>query len=288
MLRKSLLPIVLLGVASAAWCADPSLEEVYRAATAGKLSQAQAMMEQVLRDHPNSAKAHYVEAEILEKQGRRGDAAAELKAAERIAPGLPFAKPESVRLLESRLSGSAEGGLQTASTEMMAGRRSHGVSLTTVFLIGGGMLIFIFLLRRIMQPRVPMVMGGGGMGQSYPGGPAPYGGGPMGGGGGYGPGYGGAPMGGGGMGSGLMGNLATGAAVGAGLVAGEALMHHFVDGNGNRVETAAPPVADLGWGSDGGGNDPDFGVVDNSSWDDNSSYGSNDSSSFGGGGDDWT
>ena len=76
-----------------------------------------------------------------------------------------------------------------------------------------------------------------------------------------------------GMGAQIMGGLATGAAVGAGMVAGEALMHHFMDGR--KTNTAneqsfssfddipslpGTPLDDLG------GND--FGIADNASWDD--------------------
>src|ERR1051325_4945238 len=49
---------------------DASMHEVYLAAEAGKFQEAQTMMDKVLRDHPNSAKAHYVEAELLAKQGQ--------------------------------------------------------------------------------------------------------------------------------------------------------------------------------------------------------------------------
>ncbi len=47
---------------------DPTLNQVYEAAQAGRIAQAQDMMKQVLRDHPQSAKAHYVEAELLARQ----------------------------------------------------------------------------------------------------------------------------------------------------------------------------------------------------------------------------
>ena len=83
----------------------------------------------------------------------------------------------------------------------------------------------------------------------------------------------------GGIGSGLLGSLATGAAVGAGVVAGEALMHRVLDGH--RSEDAFVPtqgdlrdISELPY--DMGGND--FGVSDTSSWDDSAS----------GGADDWT
>ncbi|MDL2358316.1 MAG: hypothetical protein QFF03_23965, partial [Pseudomonadota bacterium] len=109
---------------------------------------------------------------------------------------------------------------------------------------------------------------------------------------------GGAPFGGaaaapgGGIGSGIMGGLATGAAVGAGIVAGEALMHHFTDSNrGNDAHRPAPnadpapaplfsndvPPSNYDMGGD------DFGVADPGSWD----SGGGDSGGGGGGGDEW-
>jgi len=41
---------------------DPTVHQIYEAASSGHLDQAQQMMDQVLRDHPESAKAHYVQA----------------------------------------------------------------------------------------------------------------------------------------------------------------------------------------------------------------------------------
>jgi hypothetical protein len=40
---------------------DPTVHQIYEAASSGHLDQAQQMMDEVLRDHPNSAKAHYVQ-----------------------------------------------------------------------------------------------------------------------------------------------------------------------------------------------------------------------------------
>ena len=77
-----------------------------------------------------------------------------------------------------------------------------------------------------------------------------------------------APMG-GGIGSGIMGGLATGAAVGVGMVAGEELAHHFMDGGHSDVGNAAP-VADSWGNSSNGMGGSNFGIADNSSWDDNS------------------
>ena len=92
---------------------------------------------------------------------------------------------------------------------------------------------------------------------------------------GYGPGA--APMG-GGLGSTVVGGLASGLAVGAGVVAGEELAHHFLDGARREGVAAAPPAqAEPPVNGDMGGSD--FGMSDpGSGWDD----------SGGGGGGDWS
>jgi len=87
----------------------------------------------------------------------------------------------------------------------------------------------------------------------------------------------------------LMGNLATGAALGAGVVAGEALMHHFIDGDkddgyrNNVIPEAHHDTSSWNTASNIDNNDDmggtDFGIADASSWDDNGT---------GDGGDDWT
>jgi uncharacterized protein len=249
-------------ISGTALAAEPTLHDVYQAAEAGRLKEAQSMMDQVLRDHPDSAKAHYVEAELLAKQGRGADAEVELSTAERLAPGLAFVKPEAVEALKARIG--TRGTTQSALHGFQP-PASNGLPWGMV-LIGLGVVAFIIFVARAMGRRNPVVpAGGSGYG---PGGTVqPYGAGGV------------PPMGptAGGIGSGIMGGLATGAALGAGVVAGEALAHRLMDGHQSGVNVV-PPVNDE-WNSsrdDMGGND--FGIADNSSWDDSS----------GGGGDDWT
>jgi Flp pilus assembly protein TadD len=103
MIRATLLAAAVM-FAVPAFAADPTIQQVYAAAEAGNFSAAQSMMDQVLRDHPNSAKAHFAEAELQAKQGRMGNAETELNTAERLAPGLPFAKPASVQNLKDRIA----------------------------------------------------------------------------------------------------------------------------------------------------------------------------------------
>lgn len=272
---KSILTIFLLALSlavSAAAAADPTLHEIYQAAESGDLKKAQSMVDQVLRDHPNSAKAHFVQAELLVREGRVDMARAELGTAERLAPGLPFAKPDSVSALTQRLQPVAHSApvvLQTSSAPLP--------DFPWMRLIGGGLLLaaFIFFLRSMNRPQiVPAPAGGYGVaGNGFGGGyPQPVG---M---GGMGP----VPSAPGGIGSGILGGLATGAAVGAGMVAGEALMHkvlgggqthdHLADQSGFQPIDSYQPIDN---NFDMGGSD--FGVSDNGSWD----------SSGGGSGDEW-
>ena len=86
--------------------AEPTINQIYEAAQSGKLDLAQTMVQQVLIAHPNSAKAHFAEAELLAKQGRAANSQAELSTAERLAPGLPFAKPAAVQELKAQIATS--------------------------------------------------------------------------------------------------------------------------------------------------------------------------------------
>ncbi len=272
----SLMLLALLGFAGMARAAeDPTLHQVYEAAQAGRLDEAQAMMDKVLRDHPNSGKAHFVEAELLAKRGQLTSARSELNTAERLAPGLPFAKPQAVETLRSRLASSSGPARMPPAPQAIRGEASGG-SPWGMLLFGGGLIAAIIYFARSMSRRNAATVQPG-MSPGY----APQGAGPGAAAQAWGPGAGGMapPMGSSapGIGSGIMGGLATGAALGVGMVAGEALMHRLTDGN-RTAASAPPPVADA-WNSSAdnlGG--ADFGVADSSSWDDSS----------GGGGDDWS
>ncbi len=244
------------------------------------------MMDNVLKNHPNSAKAHFVEAELLAKQGLNSNASAELNKAEQLEPALTFAKPEALQSLKNRIGGTATSAIKTSIVHESAPTMAmpNNWLMPVLLFIGLGVLIlFIMALFRRNTQSLPTnshpayapnsnngAFGNPGMGSPSMGQPAA-----------------------GGMGSGLMGNLATGAALGAGVVAGEALMHHFIDGDHNNSSNQNQQPDNSPWGSsansanndsssnyDMGGND--FGVQDSSSWDDDSSGGGG----GGGGGDD--
>ena len=215
--------------------ADPSVHDIYEAAKTGHFDQAQTMMDQVLKDHPKSAKAHYVQAELYAKQGKTALARAELAQAEQIEPGLTHENPRSVQELKSQLGLTARPAAAPRVIGMSSAPAAPHFPWGTVLVLLAVVGVLWMLFRRRSAPSG--YPAGGYPAGGYPAGAPVMGGGPAGYGG---PGYGGPGAMGGGMGSGIAGGLASGLAVGAGVVAGEQLAHHFLDGD--RREGVAPPA----------------------------------------------
>ncbi len=253
--------IVALMLTGAVFAASPTLDEVYQATRSGRVADAEAMMQQVLAEHPTSAKAHFVSAEVEYRAGHLDRARAEFSKAEELAPGLPNVNPRAVEELRAGLQ---SGGRMRADRVPGA---SRGFPWGILLLLVGAVVLVVLLLRRRQQVVMPPNYGPG-MGQGMgPGGPMPMGG----------PGYGYGPgvM---NQGSGLMGNVASGLAVGAGIVAGEALARRFLEpGHPDYVDPGQQAYVDPN--ADMGGND--FGV--SGGWDDGGGF-----SDGGGGGGDWS
>jgi hypothetical protein len=247
-------PLLLLAIAFAGQvlaAGDPTLSQVYQAARAGRVTQAQQMMQQVLRDHPGSAKAHYVAAELDARRGDRATARQELNTAEALRPGLPFVNAASIQALRSELSQA-----QAARAPSAFDSRAHSSSpwgLVVLVVAGIGVLWLVLRRRSSLATSQYQQQYSGAM-PSPPGAPGNAAG------AGVAPNVGAA--------SGIAGGLASGLAVGAGVVAGEEIAHHLLDSG--RHEGSAPPAAkqsiDNPENNDLGGTD--FGASDGSSWDD--------------------
>jgi hypothetical protein len=285
---QALLAAMVVGLAAGpAFAADATIKQIYAQAKSGDIDGALAAMGPVLKDHPNSAKAHYVEAELLARDNRIADARAELAKAKSLEPGLPGVSSHSVQELEAKLNGGGTStgvsyaGPSTVTRQSVEEQRSGGVPWGLIIIAGLVIFGVLAFMRRRSQPvyetpyggpaPMPPTSGyrpGAGYGQA----PGP----------GYGPGYsGGVAPGGGGImgGGGLMGGLARGAAMGAGFAAGEEVIDHMFGGerreSGERIvggdsggERRVDPNADMGG--------DDFGVSDSGSWDDSSSGGGSD------------
>jgi len=276
-MRKSLILLVALSASGVALAALPTPREVYQAADSGHLAQAQQMIEQVLQEEPRSGEAHYVAAEVFAREGDVSRARQELAAAERLEPGLPFAKPASVAALQGQLAQRPASGRPiyvpvNAQNPSYGSHARSGFPFGTVLILVGAVAVIWLLFRRRAQQVA--------YASSVPAGPGGYCAAP-----GYGPGYGPGPLGGGGIGSTIAGGLAGGLAAGAGIVAGEELARHFLDSDGRQIPVEPQPqngYVEPDQNSDMGGQD--FGLNDSSSWDDGGGSFGGDS----GGGDSWS
>jgi hypothetical protein len=291
---------------------EPSVAQIYQAANSGNVDRANTMVDEVLRAHPNSGKAHYVKAELAAREGKTQVARQELATAEKFAPGLPFAKPASVQALRNEISNASTNATTNATSnaptnaatrapattrQMGAAPAQHSFPWGTLIVVGAIVLIGMAVLRRRTA-----AMAANNYGNNY--GDAPYGqpgygayppntGGmpPTGYGPGYGPSYGPPQQ--SSMGSNIARGVGTGLAMGAGMVAAEEIGHRMFghnqsnagawDPNTNNVNTPSLDQIDDGMrrnlNSDMGG--ADFGINGGGSWDDGGG------GDIGGGGGDW-
>ena len=282
----------MLGFGLAFAQSEPTLNQVYEAAQSGKIDQAQTMIQQVLVAHPNSAKAHFVQAELFARQGLNSRAGDMLAAAEKLAPGLPFAKPEAIQSLRAKISArpvqqsASNGNSSSSHLSSSAGPASPASSFSwgmPLLMAGGVMLIGYFMFRRKNPPiEFHPQPAGQSFGSQVPaGGPAPMANGlngpqtfGMGGAAAPAPAY-GQPA--GGMGSNIASGLVTGLAVGAGVMAAQAIGKSLM-GNNEGSQDTSTRLADnnnssnsyepIAGNSMGGQN---FGVTDAGSWDDGGS-----------------
>lgn len=234
---------------------DSSLSQVYEAARTGQLKQAQQMMDQVLHDHPDSAEAHYVRAELDAAQGDLPSGRRELNVAQDLDPSLQFARPESVVELRRRLG--------QAQSVAPSGQLHIGPSWSrTVLLLVIGVSLFWALFRR------PSAQSDGDLRASEftapPDGRPVFAGGAS------------ASTSGVSLSAGVVGGLASGMAAGAGVVAGEELARHFLGSEREAsTQTGHREESDV---LDG----PGFGISGGSSSEEGQTLGGN------AGDDDWT
>ena len=270
---------VLMGVCTLA-LALPSPKDIEAAVNAGRLTQAETMLREVLQDKPGSARAHYELGQVLARQAKYDEALAEVQRAKSIDSSLKFAaSPEKFQQTLDRIGAAASTAKLPSATAAAnlaatvapapapppaAAPASAALNLNYVLLGIGVLLLVAFLVRRnkaqatpanmgyapsAPAPAAPILAGSSGFGAqftpnapAYPGGPA-AGHAP-----GYaprsGPGY-GAPMQGGGIGSGMGGAVLGGV---AGLAAGYALSKAFEGDHQTGANQGAHAAADNGAG----------------------------------------
>jgi tetratricopeptide (TPR) repeat protein len=242
------LSITLLALACSLALALPSPKDISAAVEAGDLARAETMLHEVLKEKPNSAKAHYELGEVLARAKRYDEALAQLNQARAIDPALKFASsPDKFSQTVDKVSAAAAAAKTAATSQNLnpapAAAPAHSAvapaasasSFPTGYVVGGIILLVLLfvLIRRSQAPRpTPMPIGAYPGAPGYaPGGamaPAPYGG------------YGAQPQAGSGIGGAVLGGV-------AGLAAGYALSKAMEGGNANAGQAQHAAAANEGY-----------------------------------------
>ena len=234
--------ITILALACSLALALPSPKDITAAVEAGDLARAETLLHEVLKEKPNSAKAHYELGEVLARAKRYDEALAELNQARAIDPALKFASsPEKFSQTLDKVNAAAAAAktsapspsLKPATAPIAVAPAPSAESFPIGSLVGGAILLvlLVVLIRRSQAPR-PMPIG------AYSGAPgltpagtmaqAPYSG------------YGAQPQAGSGIGGAVLGGV-------AGLAAGYALSKAMEGGNANAGEAHRGAAANEGY-----------------------------------------
>jgi len=183
-MKKTLLAFALFSVALAATAAD-SPKDVQALIARGDYTGAEAMLRQAVSEHPQSAKAHYVLAEVLAHEGNIGDAKAEAGKAASLDPSIRFTDPTRFQQFQSKLNqalapasatrAASRQATEAAPAPVEAAPRAGSFPLTGLLVIGGVIALIAFLWsrrRRAVAPPYPSAPYGAP--QQPP--PPPYGG----------------------------------------------------------------------------------------------------------------
>lgn len=233
----------------------PTPKDIESAVNARQYVQAEAMLREVIKAKPQSAKAHYELGQVLAREEHRTEARQELLEAQRLDPALKFAHdPQHFHDLLVKLSEAPISHSSAVLRPVVSPTPRETPFPWGLLLIGIGVVIAVWLLINRSARSVGSPQPAGGYGNSStPGG------------------VGGVPQSSGsGMGGAIVGGIA-GLAAGYGL---SKLLDH-----GNDAQSASHQNSDSGYTPIDTGNSSDYGGFDagsGDSWDDNSSSSSDD------------
>ncbi|RQS63060.1 tetratricopeptide repeat protein [Burkholderia sp. Bp8963] len=155
-MKKSLaaLGFSLMMLSSAAF-AVPSLQQVEQSIAQRDWQRADTQLSQVIDAHPNNAHAHYLYAQVLDREGRSADALAQLQRAKTLDPQLRFTDPSRFAQTEARIRadaarvsnvqpGTGTGTLQSSLAPAVPPAEKHGPSAG--MWIGLGLIVAVIAL----------------------------------------------------------------------------------------------------------------------------------------------
>jgi hypothetical protein len=97
----------LLFVSAVAFAA-PTVQQIESAMSQGNWQQADAGLSEVLKEHPNNARAHYLYSQVLDREGRSAEALAQVQQARTLDPQIRFTDPSRFAQTEARIRKNAE------------------------------------------------------------------------------------------------------------------------------------------------------------------------------------
>jgi hypothetical protein len=156
-MQKLILFLALLVLTSVASAAD-SPKDVQALIARGDYTGAEAMLRSAVAGHPQSAKAHYVLAEVLAHEGNIGEAKAEASKAATLDPGTHFTDPAKFQAFQHKLDAalapvsnvrSPATPVRYADSQRPAGAEGSGSShMTGILVIGVVIVLIVFLWMR--------------------------------------------------------------------------------------------------------------------------------------------
>jgi tetratricopeptide (TPR) repeat protein len=140
-----------------AFAAAPSVADVEASVGRGDFEGANEQLAQVIREHPQNARARYMHAQVLERLGRYAPALGELQAARQIDPATAYADPARVSQLEASLQARAARSATARTTDsggvaQAPAASSHGASpmlwLGLLIVLAGVAAVLVWTVRR--------------------------------------------------------------------------------------------------------------------------------------------
>jgi tetratricopeptide (TPR) repeat protein len=124
-MKKTLTALALsLALASPLAFAVPTAQQVEQSMTQGNWQQADSQLSEVLDAHPKNAHAHYLYAQVLDREGRYSDALSHLQQAKSLDPSLSFTDPSRFAATQARIQADA-------TRASISPRSSNGTNTST-------------------------------------------------------------------------------------------------------------------------------------------------------------
>ncbi|KVE39608.1 tetratricopeptide repeat protein [Burkholderia sp. TSV86] len=99
--------VSLILASAAAHAAVPSLSQIQQSIAQGNWQQADAQLSQVIDAYPNNARARYLYAQVLDREGRAAEALAQIERAKSLDPQLRFTDASRFAQTEARVRADA-------------------------------------------------------------------------------------------------------------------------------------------------------------------------------------